>query len=376
MTEKQGNFCKRSDFETLQQHVLKLPTAEVTDGLLAKFHDYAPATTLKEIETELKSSLKQLHASTEDSQDELSLKLHRLSGELTKQINLRALEKDRLKAKEAVEARLDESALSEQRHFKQLQQLKSILQTNSTELENCIRKNELETLRDNLEKLPKYDDFQAFKGQLNSEIEKFRLEAWSYKKMFNDCCLMIARYDQILSEKASRQRLAEDLQNHDAKLKNQIRRQTALLDGFQETISDIETKFSDFAQLVQTQVQESVFSSVKKEFLRFKSELPDIDQKFILTQLQTKVNKYDLARLDETKASKKDFEDIMDSVRLVNQQLHQTVIMLTEAIRLNQVSDTKNAFDQRVVHLLRQMQALTSWTQKMDPAGSDQFYHT
>lgn len=122
--------------------------------------------------------------------------------------------------------------------------------------------------------------------------------------MFNDCCLMIARYDEILTEKATRQRLEEELRNHDQKLKTQMTKQNELIDGFKTTITDIETKFGEFTAAVRTQVKESVFSSVKKEFLRFKAEMPDIDQKFILTQLGTKVDKFDLDRLNQSKASK------------------------------------------------------------------------
>jgi hypothetical protein len=69
------------------------------------------------------------------------------------------------------------------------------------------------------------------------------------------------------------------------------------------------------------------------------------------------VSKQDLSQLDGEKANKKDTEDIMDAVRLINGQMQQAIVLMQESVMLHvsKQSDNKNHFFSRVDALARQV---------------------
>ena len=128
-----------------------MPTAEVTDAIMARLDSLVTATVFQQVESEIRSSLKQLQAQAEEQQESMTMKLRRVNTELTKQINLRTSEKDRLRDHEAIEARLNELKSSEERQDKQLQGIEVLLETHTRQIEDSIHRSELDKFYRDLE---------------------------------------------------------------------------------------------------------------------------------------------------------------------------------------------------------------------------------
>lgn len=71
--------------------------------------------------------------------------------------------------------------------------------------------------------------------------------------------------------------------------------------------------------------------------------------------MASKVDKADFLKIHELKANKSEFENLMDMIKVINQQLQQTIVMLSEAIKIDMSRevDTKNAHDTKVLNLVR-----------------------
>lgn len=64
----------------------------------------------------------------------------------------------------------------------------------------------------------------------------------------------------------------------------------------------------------------------------------------------------DIERLNEITASKRDTDDIIDSVNTLNQQLLHSIVLLNEAVKLFDDSHaTKQNKEKKVVNLVRQV---------------------
>ena len=77
-------------------------------------------------------------------------------------------------------------------------------------------------------------------------------------------------------------------------------------------------KFDQFTQVIMRQVTEQVTRQVKNEVKIISKDQVDLDKEAILRGLSIKVDRGDLEALDGKKANKKDTEDIMDAIRLLN----------------------------------------------------------
>ena len=117
------------------------------------------------------------------------------------------------------------------------------------------------------------------------------------------------------------------------------------------------------------QVTEQVTRQVKNEVKIISKDQVDLDKEAILRGLSIKVDREDLEALDGKKANKKDTEDIMDAIRLLNQQMQQAVVLLNEGIRIQtfKPTDTKNAFDSKLSQLESQLASMNHWIQRQDP---------
>ena len=83
----------------------------------------------------------------------------------------------------------------------------------------------------------------------------------------------------------------------------------------------------------------------------------EFDEHTLNALLARKVDMRDLEKLNEVTASKKDTEEIMDSVNMLNQQLLHSIVLLNEAVKLSldQTPETRQSKDKKVVNLIRQV---------------------
>lgn len=97
---------------------------------------------------------------------------------------------------------------------------------------------------------------------------------------------------------------------------------------------------------------------------RTKSEF---DEQTLNSVLARKADMSDIERLNEMTASKKDTDDIIDSVKVVHQQLMHSIVLLNEAVKLFDDSHlNKQNKEKKVLNLVRQIQALAQWTNRAD----------
>ena len=84
---------------------------------------------------------------------------------------------------------------------------------------------------------------------------------------------------------------------------------------------------------------------------RTKSEF---DENTMNQLMARKADLSDIERLNEITASKRDTDDIIDSVNTLNQQLLHSIVLLNEAVKLfDDAHTTKQNKEKRVVNLVR-----------------------
>ena len=84
----------------------------------------------------------------------------------------------------------------------------------------------------------------------------------------------------------------------------------------------------------------------------------EFDEKTLNAVLARKAEFSDIERLNEMTASKKDTDDIIDSVNTLHRQLMHSVVLLIEAVKLfDESHSTKQIKTKKVLNLVRQVQA-------------------
>ena len=107
--------------------------------------------------------------------------------------------------------------------------------------------------------------------------------------------------------------------------------------------------------MVKENISNAVTLQVRRENKREEQQRVDFDGQAIAQILARKVDKADLDKFHELKANKQEFENVMDLIKTINQQLQQTIIMQNQAVKINitKDTDTKNAHDAKILNLMR-----------------------
>jgi len=72
--------------------------------------------------------------------------------------------------------------------------------------------------------------------------------------------------------------------------------------------------------------------------------------------------------MNESKANKNETENMLDAISTLNRQVQHAVVILNEALQLNLVmgEETRLAREDRALHLIKQVQALSNWVIQTD----------
>ena len=132
---------------------------------------------------------------------------------------------------------------------------------------------------------------------------------------------MVRRFDEVLTQKAAKQRVEEQVKAAETRANVKISQCGDLITKLQDELAEQNHKFNQFTLVMTRQVAEQVTRQVKNEVKIISKDQVDLDKEAILRGLSVKVDRGDLEELDGKKANKKDAEDIMDAIRLLNQQM-------------------------------------------------------
>lgn len=172
-----------------------------------------------------------------------------------------------------------------------------------------------------------------------------------YALKFRGNCEMVARFDEILTTKASKVMMLNLENNIQSGLQKQINQVWAQFDKVDRQAQESDRKFDKFVELMNDKLLDVVQSNIKKQAKLFMAQQVELDTQEILTCLKDKVNKQDLQSLNEIKAGKLDHENLMDCIHTLNDQLKHTIMLLNESVKLSvsDHTDRRNALEKRQV---------------------------
>ena len=90
--------------------------------------------------------------------------------------------------------------------------------------------------------------------------------------------------------------------------------------------------------------------------------------KVLAQALALKSDKQDLSALEQQKADKMDTENLADLIRVLNQQIQHTVVLLhkSTSLHLARGQDTGLAKEERALQLIQDAKLLENWAMKFD----------
>lgn len=194
-----------------------------------------------------------------------------------------------------------------------------------------VNNNELAEVKEYMALLPTKDEVTGLRNYMKQNIDKFAADNNSFEKDFNAHLAIIRRYDEVLSEKASKHSvyLLESKQNEQNRpvmkdLDDRILNNLKLIKEGKE-------QFKEFKELmtaeVYTAVKRSVIQEIKNyEYEKKKSQPHVMGINAILNEgengffkvLSLKADQNDLEKLHEIKTNKVDTENMMDLIIEMN----------------------------------------------------------
>lgn len=71
-------------------------------------------------------------------------------------------------------------------------------------MQRAATKDQLTSITDLIKILPTKQEFEHTKQIISTAIDGFTMKDVEYARQFNECCEIVRRFDEVLSEKASR----------------------------------------------------------------------------------------------------------------------------------------------------------------------------
>ena len=332
--------------------------AEVVDY---KFEELREQLTLKSNAKESKAALARLSKDVQFyfAQAALKTTCHADKEALEKQISKQGKEIDKLKRAVAT--------------------LKQRADGHDDDLETKVELEELGDLKELVLRLPNVEEVDEMRAYVSSSIETFQLDNINFNKDFQTQNEIIRRYDEVLSQKASKQLIEEKIIQQDERLQKQLKNVHAITDSLAEELRTAGKKLDDFKVLMFEEVATQVQSISKKEkqmgtrAVQQESAnsggLSAEAMQNMKRLMALKADKTEIERLYELKSNKVDQENILDVQTIMSKQFKHVLVLFIEIINCQtmKAKETKNGLEQRIQNLISQVQALSTWVMNFDP---------
>jgi hypothetical protein len=136
--------------------------------------------------------------------------------------------------------------------------LKQRVDGHDEDLETKVELEELSDLKELVLRLPNVEEVDEMRAYVSSSIETFQLDNINFNKDFQTQNEIIRRYDEVLSQKASKQLIEEKIIHQDERLQKQLKNIHAITDSLTEELRAAGKKLDDFKILMFEEVATQV----------------------------------------------------------------------------------------------------------------------
>ncbi|CDW87578.1 UNKNOWN [Stylonychia lemnae] len=249
----------------------------------------------------------------------------------------------------------------------------------------CVKITEFERLKDSLERYAPLAEVYQLRAESIPVIKKFRLEVEQFKDTYEQVREMIRRFDEIISEKASKSSLLElefDIgQNYVKKkywdkLQEQIQ---ASVNQQQDMVKLMQNNVSSFEGLMEDKIQHQVKRFIQKAMIDYERVLNAFQKFFDHEELQKvldgKANLSLIQNLDEIKASKAQVSNCYKILEQMHDRIRQISILMVETAKTIQPQKNSNNFEKteslnskiaRRDYLLRLSKLTAQWIEELE----------
>ena len=175
---------------------------------------------------------------------------------------------------------------------------------------------------------------------------------------FKEHCEIIRQYDEVISGKASRQRLYEEIKS----MRESFKPTLDNLVEETEVMTKVAEQLKTDMMMLEMKTEEKVDDRLA-EYLRKRDEMNkalDNDPnnqanerpKAILKEIKTKVSKAEIDALDKKVVKKDELKVLTDQISVLQKENTHIIVLLNESLKLNMMKkETKNAKHNRAVEL-------------------------
>lgn len=195
------------------------------------------------------------------------------------------------------------------------------------------------------------------RAYVSSSIETFQLDNINFNKDFQTQNEIIRRYDEVLSQKASKQLIEEKIMQQDDRLQKQLKNVHAITDSLAEELRAAGKKLDDFKVLMFEEVATQVQSISKKEkqmgtraVQQESANSGGLSAEVMQNMkrlMALKADKTEIERLYELKSNKVDQENILDVQTIMSKQFKHVLVLFIEIINCQtmKAKETKNGLE-------------------------------
>ena len=244
-----------------------------------------------------------------------------------------------------------------------------------------LEREEMDRVVELVKLLPSKEEVTELRAHVSGSIARFSKDNARYGSEFDAHLEIIRRYDEVLSNKASKHAVIELDKHISEKYNRQVDDLLRLINENAHAVEVQRDRFDEFGKALTGEI----YSAVEKATIRQakaaraseQAAAPKImgmgairqeGEAGIIKVLSLKADRADLDQLDEAKQSKEDAENLMDLLVEMNHQIQHVVVVLNETLKMNLIKagDTRQARENRSHELMGQVQALSTWALKFD----------
>ena len=196
--------------------------------------------------------------------------------------------------------------------------------------------------------LPSKEEVTELRTHVSSNIARFSKDNTRFTQEFETHLEIIRRYDEVISNKASKHAVIELDKHISDKYNQQIDDILKLINENAHEISVQKDRFDEFGKALTGEIYTAVEKATIRHAKAVRAEEAAAQPKImgmgtiqtegaagIVKVLSLKADRTELDKLDEAKQSKEDAENLMDLLVEMNHQIQHVVVILNETLKMN-----------------------------------------
>ncbi|CDW89243.1 UNKNOWN [Stylonychia lemnae] len=244
-------------------------------------------------------------------------------------------------------------------------------------------------LWNNFRKFCKFDDLKDLYNKTVPEIQKFEQKIIDFTQEMEKSRIMIRRFDEVISEKASKLNIKEVYQHIQATT-TPLTEFQIISKQYQEKLDKDQGRIKNIEEMIDIlgkQISKDIYQAVRRATHHLtkqtdgQTNITDNSSSFeeIKQQMNIKVDRQELQDIANQKSNKKDTELSLRWIDIIHKQLKQIAILITEILKQdlapsNTQTNLEHSKQNTKAFLFQQALLISQWMSKFDSENINEYY--